>query len=211
MKIVFVCGSPKEDSLSAKIIEQMIPYVKGHQYGILNVDENLNRHTALQIMDMADGIVFVSPVYMGSLPSSMLGFLSDLELHMRERKARVTAIVHGDLFDTDDPMNALSIYERWAVRVGLTFMSGLGIGGCDALMIRESAFSNKHLSNGLQNCILSVINNQIFQSCTLSIGNRMAYRRMMENYYHTRMEANGVEPDTLNAKLGRFFRGGQNK
>ena len=114
MKIVFVCGSPKEDSLSAKIIEQMIPYVKGHQYGILNVDENLNRHTALQIMDMADGIVFVSPVYMGSLPSSMLGFLSDLELHMRERKARVTAIVHGDLFDTDDPNINISLekYEK---------------------------------------------------------------------------------------------------
>lgn len=211
MKIVFVCGSPKENSLSMKIIDQMVTYVKGHQYGILHVDENLNRSMALQIMDMADGIVFVSPVYMGSLPSALLGFLSDLELHMRERKARITAIVHGDLFDTDDTMNALSIIERWSAKMGLTFMSGLGIGGCDALNIRESAFSNKHLSNGLQNCMLSIINNHVFQSCTVSIGNRMAYRRMMENYYHGLMEENGVAPDTLNAKIGRFFRGNQNK
>ena len=66
MKIVFVNGSPKGNNcISQKIIDRLIPYCKGHQYGILSVNEDMDRNMALQIMNMADGIVIVSSVYAG--------------------------------------------------------------------------------------------------------------------------------------------------
>lgn len=207
MKIVFVCGSPKgENSLSMRLIEQMIPFLKGHQYGVLQLSEDLNRHTALQIMDMADGIILVSPVYFGGLPSALLGFLSDMELHMQERRARVSAVVHGDLTDPEDTMNTLSIIERWSLKTGLSYKTGLGIGASDALSIKQEAFHNQHLQNGLQHCMEGVLQNQDYPSFMIMIGNRMAYRRLMENHYRKKMSDNGIEPDSLSWRLHDLFR-----
>lgn len=207
MKIVFVNGSPKGNNcISQKIIDRLIPYCKGHQYGILSVNEDMDRNMALQIMNMADGIVIVSPVYAGGIPSVLLGFLSDLEMHMSEKKARVSAIVHGDLFDSDDCLNALSIVEAWTSHTGLAFCNGLGIGGSDQFMVSDAGFDNRHLKEGMADIMRSIIQGVSLASRCVSPGNRMLYRRNMETLHHAKMEENGVEPDTWNVRIARLFR-----
>ena len=207
MKIVFVNGSPKGDaSVSQKIIDRLIPFCKGQQYGILHISEEMDRNMALQIMNMADGIVIVSPVYAGVIPSVLLGFLSDLEMHMMERKARVSVIVHGDLFDSDDCLNALGVMESWASHTGLMFCNGLGIGGSDQFYVSDAGFENRHLKEGMRNVMASLIQGNILPSLCVSMGNRMLYRRNMENMHPAQMEDNGVEPDTWNARIARLFR-----
>lgn len=207
MKIVFVNGSPKGDAgVSRKIIDRLIPFCKGQQYGILHISEQMDRNMALQIMNMADGIVIVSPVYAGVIPSVLLGFLSDLEMHMIERRARVSVIVHGDLFDSDDCLNALGVMESWASHTGLMFCNGLGIGGSDQFYVSDAGFENRHLKEGMRNVMTSLIQGSIFPSLCVSMGNRMLYRRNMENMHHAKMEENGVKPDTWNARIARLFR-----
>ena len=55
-------------------------------------------------------------------------------MHMIERRARVSVIVHGDLFDSDDCLNALGVMESWASHTGLMFCNGLGIGLADEMI-----------------------------------------------------------------------------
>lgn len=207
MKIVFVNGSPKgEAGISQKIIDRLIPFCKGHQYGILQIQEDMDRNMALQIMNMADGIVIVSPVYAGVIPSVLLGFLSDLEMHMMERKARVSAIVHGDLFDSDDCLNALGVVESWASHTGLTFCNGLGIGGSDQFYVSAAGFENRHLKQGMADIMRSVEQGIILPSVCISLGNRMLYRRNMESMHRAKMAENGIEPDGWNTRFARLFR-----
>lgn len=207
MKIVFVNASASlQGSVSEQIINRMIPACKGHQYGVLQVSEDMNRHTAMQIMAMADAAVIVSPVYMGSLPNQLLGFFSDVEMHLSEKKARICAVVHGDLFDSDDTLNALGVVERWALKCGLSYHMGLGIGAADQMKYNNRGFDNRHVVNGLSNIMAAALKGQTFPSVCVSVGNRMLYRRDMENFHHKKMEENGIVPDTLNAKIAKLFR-----
>lgn len=206
MKIVFVNGSPKgKDSVTQKIIDHLVPFCKGHQYGVLNVSDDYSRSDMIRIMDMADSIVIVSPVHMGSVPSGLLGFLSDMEMHINERKALVSAVIHGDLFDSDDSLNAISVIERWAEKTGVSFVSGLGIGGSDALNYDDAGFGNRHLKTALENIMKTVIHGIGADPVCVSVGNRLLYRRNMESRYHQAMETNGITPDTLNKKISKLF------
>ena len=58
----------------------------------------------------------------------------------------------------------------------------------------------------MRNVMTSLIQGSIFPSLCVSMGNRMLYRRNMENMHHAKMEENGVEPDTSNARIARLFR-----
>ena len=115
-------------------------------------------------------------------------------------------IVHGDLYKSDDSLNALGVMESWASHTGLMFCNGLGIGGSDQFYVSDAGFENRHLKEGMRNVMTSLIQGSIFPSLCVSMGNRMLSRRHMEIMHHAKMEENGVEPDTWNARIARLFR-----
>ena len=96
--------------------------------------------------------------------------------------------------------------SSWASHTGLMVCNGLGIGGSGQFYVSDAGFENRHLKEGLRNVMASLIQGNILPSLCVSMGNRMLYRRNMENMHHAKMEENGVEPDTWNARIARLFR-----
>ena len=144
---------------------------------------------------------------------ALIGIYTSKEVAIKVAREQVESIektnnwiIENDLFDSDDCLNALGVMESWASHTGLMFCNGLGIGGSDQFYVSDAGFENRHLKEGMCNVMTSLIQGSIFPSLCVSMGNRMLYRRNMENMHHAKMEENGVEPDTWNARIARLFR-----
>ena len=111
--------------------------------------------------------------------------------------------VHGDLFVRLDCVIALGVMESWASHTGLMFCNGLGIGGSDQFYVSDAGFENRHLKEGMRNVMTSLIQGNILPSLCVSMGNRMLYRRNMENMPESAVCSD--RPVNRNRKLMKMF------
>lgn len=201
MRVVFINASPKEGgSLSSLLIEKMIPYIRGHQYGVLNVREDMDRHMAVQVLNMADAIVVVSPVSFGSLPSRLLGLFSETEMHMHDGGIPVCAIVHGDLYETDDVCSSMEVIKRWCERAHLEWITGIGAAGADGFLTGTGSFPHRW-NSALKNMAQALVDKNGISEEIFSIGIRMFYKHTMEQSHRRRIHDNGLETRDMNSRI----------
>lgn len=130
MRITIMNASPKkESSASQQLIDRLIPFLKEDEYGILQVNQNMDESLALTAANLSDAWIIVAPIYIYSLPSSMLAFLDDLEAKVRKKGVRVGAVLQCGFYEADNTKLAMQVIQQWCQRNGYTFAAGIGIGG----------------------------------------------------------------------------------
>ena len=85
----------------------------------------------LEAIRTAEKVVFVTPLYVDSLPSHVLPFMQKMEACCRENRLRlkVYAIANNGFIEGRQNEPLMRVMENFCVRSGLTWCGGLGIGG----------------------------------------------------------------------------------
>lgn len=130
MRITIMNASPKkENSSSHQLIERLVPFLKGQEYGILEVNPEMNEKLALTAARVSDAWIIVAPIYAGSLPSSMLAYMDLLEANVRNKGTKVGAILQSGFYEAENTSLAMELIRQWCETNGYSFAAGMGIGG----------------------------------------------------------------------------------
>jgi multimeric flavodoxin WrbA len=135
MKITLMNASPKaEHSGSQQLIDRLIPFLKGDEYGILQVNPQMKEDLAVKAVMASDAIVIVSPIYVSSLPSSMLALMDVLEARVQKKELKVAAILQCGFYEAENTELAMELIKQWCRQNQYDFLGGIGFGGGGALL-----------------------------------------------------------------------------
>jgi hypothetical protein len=91
----------------------------------------------LEQFGVSDLLIFSFPLYMDSIPASVI---AALELMAKQRKTsvfpktqRLLTILHNGLLEASQSSNALAICKRFAFEAGIDWAGGLSLGGGEAI------------------------------------------------------------------------------
>ena len=90
-----------------------------------------DRLKILNALKTADKAVFVTPLYVDSVPSHMLPFMKEMEAFCRENglNLKVYAIANNGFIEGKQNEPLMQVMENFCVRSGLSWCGGIGIGG----------------------------------------------------------------------------------
>ena len=144
MRITIMNASPKmENSSSHQLIERLVPFLNGQEYGILEVNPEMNEKLALTAASVSDAWIIVAPIYVGSLPSSMLAYMDLLEAKVRKKGIKVGAVLQSGFYETENTSPAMELIRHWCETNGYVFAAGMGIGGGAALQNMQKILTGK--------------------------------------------------------------------
>jgi multimeric flavodoxin WrbA len=112
----------------------------------------------LDALRTADKVIFVTPLYVDSLPSHVLPFLQKMEAFCRENRLqlKVYAIANNGFIEGRQNEPLMQVLENFCARSGLTWCGGIGIGGGVMLNV-ERIMLTVLLGLTLLNVILGMI------------------------------------------------------
>ena len=141
-KIVFLNGSPKSDSNSCshKMIQYFSKALAGHFDSCIEAQalklclkrEKLESHFT-EVLN-ADILFIVAPLYVDSLPSSVLDYLRSFECFIKENPnllthpLKVYGFINCGFLGGSQNTIALEILENFALRCNFIWCGGLGVG-----------------------------------------------------------------------------------
>lgn len=135
MKITLMNASPKaEHSGSQQLIDRLIPFLKGDEYGILQVNPQMKEDLAVKAVMASDAIVIVSPIYVSSLPSSMLALMDVIEARVQKKELKVAVILQCGFYEAENTELAMELIKQWCRQNKYDFLGGIGFGGGGALL-----------------------------------------------------------------------------
>jgi len=90
-----------------------------------------DRQTILQALRTAGKVVFVTPLYVDSVPSHMLPFMREMEAFCRGNglRLKVYVIANNGFIEGKQNEPLMQVMENFCVRSGLEWCGGIGIGG----------------------------------------------------------------------------------
>ncbi len=150
-KVCFVNGSPRgENSASQYFISEMGRWLDKNKAEVEEVCivTALKKGTPAEEFDKlldADSIVFVFPLYIDSIPSSMLDFLDRLADYRKNEKqdlagarkaSDVYAVINCGFVEGHQNINAMQIMQHFSTALRLNWRFGVGIGAGE--FMRES-------------------------------------------------------------------------
>jgi multimeric flavodoxin WrbA len=132
--IVALVGSPKPNKSSSGAIVDCISeilqtYVT--QYRALDIINMANRNEVERDILQADILLFVFPLYVDSLPATLLEVMYHLENAIQNSTnslPRVYAICNCGFYDAEQTATALHIMQNYCNKTGFSWQYGLGIG-----------------------------------------------------------------------------------
>lgn len=131
MKTVLINGSPKKRfSASAYFLSVQRFFLRGK-----TVTEHLRNKgdhaRVLQALSDADNVIFCLPLYVDGVPSHVLRFMQELELHCREnsQKLNVYVVSNNGFIEGCQSRPMFRVFENFCARSGLSWGGGVGIGG----------------------------------------------------------------------------------
>ena len=85
----------------------------------------------LDALKDAGKVVFVTPLYVDSVPSHMLPFMREMEAFCRENglRLKVYVIANNGFIEGKQNESLMQVMENFCVRSGLEWCGGIGIGG----------------------------------------------------------------------------------
>jgi multimeric flavodoxin WrbA len=161
-KICFVNGSPRgNNSASQCLIDKVVEMLDKQKAQVheICVAESLGQDTAekdFALMRTMDSIIFVTPLYVDAVPSSMLEYMHAFDEYLARhqqkpvnRSPRIYAIINNGFLEGAQNINALKIMAHYAARIGFNWRFGIGIGAGEyvrenigAVTMENRLFSN---------------------------------------------------------------------
>lgn len=143
MKIMIITGSPKPNGGTTSIlIEQLKRSILSHKSDVefvtYNIRSNFIPETEYDNLENYDALILAAPLYVDSLPSHVLTQLVKLQEYFSSKKGekskaknklKVYALMNCGFYEAKNNTISLRIIRMWAIKSGIIFASGLGIGG----------------------------------------------------------------------------------
>lgn len=124
MKTIIINASPKpKNSNTENFLKHLISKLPEKETEIYK----LNEIKTIEILN-CDSLVFAFPLYIDSLPSELLSFLSLLEQADLDKNIMVFAVANNGFFEGTQNHIALDIIKNWCNKTGLKWGQGIGIG-----------------------------------------------------------------------------------
>ncbi|MEG0156719.1 MAG: hypothetical protein RR626_08780 [Anaerovoracaceae bacterium] len=131
MKTIIITLSPRKSfSTSAYFSKVLAFFMAKGEVSILEV-KTLKQYLALEAqLDQIDNLVCVTPVYVDTIPSTVLDILEKIERAVsgKSLSLNVYALTNCGFYEGEQCALALNTFNLWCKRCGFTFRGGLGIG-----------------------------------------------------------------------------------
>ena len=130
-KTVLINCSPKRKlSVSGFLMRCAGILIRGKKE-YLQLRTPADRPAILQALKTAGKVVFVTPLYVDSVPSHMLPFMREMEAFCRENglRLKVYVIANNGFIEGKQNEPLMQVMENFCVRSGLDWCGGIGIGG----------------------------------------------------------------------------------
>ena len=130
-KTVLINCSPKRKlSVSGFLMRCAGILIRGKKE-YLQLRTPADRPAILQALKTAGKVIFVTPLYVDSVPSHMLPFMREMEAFCRENglRLKVYVIANNGFIEGKQNEPLMQVMENFCVRSGLDWCGGIGIGG----------------------------------------------------------------------------------
>ena len=131
MDILILSTSPRKSFGTSLYFSKILKlFLAGHHVEIISLKSVSAYNAVLERFASIDTLVFATPVYVDSIPSTTLEYLQKLEKHIagNEYKFNVYAITNCGFYEGHQCQFALKTYQLWCERAGVNFLGGIGIG-----------------------------------------------------------------------------------
>ncbi len=143
-RIGMVNGSPRGEKSASYYFCQEISKMLNPTVGTVEIitalhyGDQTSRATVFEAMAQLDTLIFVFPLYIDSIPSNLLDFLTEFADFYHQRKQsgltinalpRVYAVCNNGFIEGTQNRTALKIMEYYAQALGMQWRFGIGIGG----------------------------------------------------------------------------------
>ena len=130
-KTVLINCSPKRKlSVSGFLMRCAGILIRGKKE-YLQLRTPADRQAIIQALKTAGKVIFVTPLYVDSIPSHMLPFMREMEAFCRENglRLKVYVIANNGFIEGKQNEPLMQVMENFCVRSGLDWCGGIGIGG----------------------------------------------------------------------------------
>lgn len=142
--IVALIGSPKlkkssSSAIAFRISDILHKYIT--QYRAIDIINSPNKDDIENDIIQAEVLLIIFPLYVDSLPGSLLETMVDLEkalLNSTKNLPKVYAICNCGFYDGEQTATALDIIKNYCHKTGLAWQYGIGI-GCGGMIGQESS------------------------------------------------------------------------
>ncbi len=205
MKITLMNASPKaEHSGSQQLIDRLIPFLKGDEYGILPVNPQMKEDMAVKAVLASDAIVIVSPIYISSLPSSMLALMDVIEARVHRKELKVAAILQCGFYEAENTELAMELIKQWCQQNEYDFLGGIGFGGGGALLGMKDMPTGKmflkQLPQAYEALYQSLHDGQEKENYFSIAMPKWLYTFAADHNWRSMIKASGLHPKDLAAK-----------
>ena len=130
-KTVLINCSPKKKLSVSGFIMKCAGRMIGGQKEYFPLRTPADRKPILDALKTAGKAVFVTPLYVDSVPSHMLPFMKEMEGFCRENRLnlKVYVIANNGFIEGKQNEPLMQVVENFCARAGLTWCGGVGIGG----------------------------------------------------------------------------------
>lgn len=131
MKVVIVSSSPRKAFSTSLYFSRLLRlFLRGTQTTVLPLKTAQDYAAVVQALPGTDALVFASPVYVDTLPSTTLEHLKRLERQLAGSglRFRVYAMVNCGFYEGRQCACALNTYALWCRRAGVDWCGGIGVG-----------------------------------------------------------------------------------
>ncbi len=170
---LLVIASPKaHQSVSHSLATHLAAQLAGRSVAVQLAYASSPKRSAASIvylhhlLDEADLLVFVFPLYLDQPPAALVKLLEDYAWHRRDRSFNrsqsMTAIVNSRLPEAHHSDTAVAILKRFAEMEGLQWRGGMALGGSRALRagrpLAASGFAARHAVKALAKAAAALSN-----------------------------------------------------
>jgi multimeric flavodoxin WrbA len=140
-EVCFINGSPRGiNSTSKGLIDKVIEMLdtqktQSHELSVVEWRRKNTKEEDFELMSTMHAIVFVFPLYVDAIPSSLLEFMYAFDEYLtkhpcpQEHKApKVYSIINNGFIEGKQNINALQIMAHYSARIGYNWRFGIGIG-----------------------------------------------------------------------------------
>ncbi|MDR0231630.1 MAG: hypothetical protein LBI82_05870 [Dysgonamonadaceae bacterium] len=132
MNILFLNASPKKKRSNSGVFANIVKMLLfPHKSKTIRIPTSSSYDEILACFKEIDCLVIASPVYVDTLPSHLLKFLSKAESFCKENNLnfKVYALFNCGFIEGKQCKNAFSVLKCWCKKTGVSYSGGVGIGG----------------------------------------------------------------------------------
>ncbi|MGL4950747.1 MAG: hypothetical protein ACRC4M_02845 [Mycoplasma sp.] len=132
MKVLIINTSPRKSFTTSKYLSNILKFwLTGNKVETITLKSIVEYKKIIEKLPDVDTVVFATPVYVDSIPSTTLEHLVMLQKHVIQHnlKFNVYGLVNCGFYEGHQTESALKTFEFWCKHAKLNWCGGLGVGG----------------------------------------------------------------------------------